>query len=89
MYKRQAYRFKQAQVTGADVVVWRLHLKQQIDGDSLMLGGIKFQTVRAGNFKVLGPVALAERGMCRRLSDEEGRGQDRMLKFISYEGEPE
>ena len=63
----------------------RLHLKEAMDGNSLMFCGIEFQTVGAANRKALRPMALAVKGMCRRLSEEERRGLGGLLKSISDE----
>jgi len=60
-------------------------LKEAMDGNSLMFCGIEFQTVGAANRKALRPMALAVKGMCRRLSEEERRGLGGLLKSISDE----
>ena len=62
-----------------------LYLKEPVDGKSLMICGIEFQTIGAANRKALRPVALAVKGMCRRLSDEERRvlGLGALLKLLS------
>ena len=50
-----------------------------------MFCGIEFQTVAAVNRKALQSMALAVKGMCRRLSEEELRGLGGLLKLISDE----
>jgi len=42
-----------------------------MDGNSLMFCGMEFQAVGAVNRKALRPMALAVKGACRRLSEEE------------------
>jgi len=63
----------------------RLRLKEPMNGNSLMLCGIKFQTVGAANRKALRPMALAVKVTCKRLSEEERRGLGGLLKLISDE----
>jgi len=50
-----------------------------------MFCGIEFQTIGAANQKALLPMALAVKGSCGRLSDEEQRGLGGLLKLISDE----
>jgi len=57
-----------------------------------MFCGIEFQTVGAANQKALRPIALAAKRTCRRLSEEERRGLEGLLKLIRnkrYEGDPD
>jgi len=61
----------------------KLHLKEPVDGNSLIFCGIEFQTVGAANWKALRPMALAVKGTCRRLSEEERTGLGGLLKIIS------
>jgi len=59
--------------------------KKTMVGNSLMFCGIEFQTDGVVNRKALGPVALVVKGTCRRLSEEERRGLEGLLKLISDE----
>ena len=68
----------------------RLHLKEPMDGSSLIFCGIEFQIVGAANLKALRPTVLAVRGTCNRLSEAERRGLSGLLRSISddrYEGD--
>jgi len=53
------------------------------DGNSLMFCGIEFQITGAAYWKALPPMASAVKGTCRRLSEEERRRLDGLLKLIS------
>jgi len=53
-----------------------------MDGNSLMFCEIEFQTVGVENQKALRPVALAVKGTCRRLIEEERKGLRGLLKLI-------
>ena len=63
----------------------RLRLKEPIDGDSLMFCGVEFQTVGATNRKALRPTTMVVKGTCKRLSEEERRGLEGLLRLISDE----
>jgi len=56
-----------------------------MDGNSLMFCGREFHTVGDANRKALRPMALEVKGTCRRLSEEEQRGLEGLLKLISDE----
>jgi len=67
-----------------------LHLKEPMDGSSLIFCGIEFQIIGAANLKALRPTALAVKGTCNGLSDAERRGLGGLLRLISderYEGD--
>jgi len=61
----------------------RLHSEEAVDGNSLMFCGIEYHTIGTANRKALGPMALAVKGTCRRLNEEERRGLGGLLKLIS------
>jgi len=50
-----------------------------------MVCEIEFQTIGAAIRKALRPMALAVKGTCRRLSEEERRRLEGLLKLISDE----
>jgi len=61
----------------------RLCLEEPIDGNNVMFCGIEFQTIGAANWKALSPMALVVKVTCRRLSEEERRGLEGLLKLLN------
>jgi len=57
-----------------------LILKEPVVDNSLMFCGIEFQIVGAANQKALQTVVLVVKGMCRKLSEQEQRGLEGLLK---------